>query len=51
MKFTVFQKNKRLIVNEQLALQSVTIIGFKTFTSLADFLQREKCDVKATTFC
>lgn len=35
MKFTVFQKNKRLIVNEQLALQSVTIIGFKTSTSLS----------------
>lgn len=50
MKFTVFQKNKKLIVNEQLALQSVTIIGFKTFTSLADFFQRERCDVKATTF-
>lgn len=51
MKFTVFQKNKRLIVNEQLALQSVTIIGFKTSTSLADFLQRERCDAKAITFC
>ena len=34
MKFTVFQKNKKLIVNKQLALQSVTIIGFKKFNSI-----------------